>query len=347
MSDAALESLYDPVIVTDASGNVVHWNRAAAGLFGPEERAAGLPIARAVPDKRIVEAVENAIHRERTSAAEGEAGFVSLTSGETERTYRLRATPMRDEEHTLLGAVAVLEDITHLRELDRLKNEFIGVASHELRTPVTSLLLSSSLLQDGAAGELNADQKEIVAGQREDLERLEKMMRDLLDMTRLEAGVMPPRLERVAPRELVDAAVLAVSAQAEAKGVTLTGIAPDDLLPVRADRSQIGRVLVNLVNNAVRHTPKGGQVSVSAGAAGAGVMFAVRDNGAGIPREYLTRIFERFVQVPGATGGGAGMGLSLAQTIVKAHGGTITAESEPGVATTFTFALPTGAEPQA
>ena len=347
MSDAALESLYDPVIVTDGTGAVVHWNRAASGLFGPEEQAAGLPIARAVKDRRIVEAVENAIHRERTSAAEGEAGFVSLTSGETERTYRLRATPMRDEEHTLLGAVAVLEDITHLRELDRLKNEFIGVASHELRTPVTSLLLSSSLLQDGAAGELNADQKEIVAGQREDLERLEKMMRDLLDMTRLEAGVMPPRLERTAPRELVNAAVQAVTAQAEAKGVALTGIAPEDLPAVRTDRSQIGRVLVNLVNNAVRHTPKGGTVTVAASAAHAGVTFEVRDNGAGIPKEYLTRIFERFVQVPGATGGGAGMGLSLAQTIVKAHGGTITADSDPGVATTFTFTLPTGAEPQA
>ena len=91
---------------------------------------------------------------------------------------------MRDEEATLLGAVVVLEDITHLRELDRLKTEFIGVASHELRTPVTSLLLSVQLLQEGAVGALTPDQREIVAAQKEDLERLERMMRDLLDITR-------------------------------------------------------------------------------------------------------------------------------------------------------------------
>ena len=339
MSDAALESLYDPVIVTDGNGAVVHWNRAAAGLFGPEEKAVGLPLARTVGDKRIVDAVENAIHQERVSAAEGEAGFVSLMTNAVERTYRLRATPMRDEENTLLGAVAVLEDITHLRELDRLKTEFISVASHELRTPVTSLLLSTQLLQEGAAGGLSSVQQEIVAAQREDLNRLERLMRDLLDITRLEAGVTPPRLEPIAPKDLIAAAVAAIAAQAEAKGVALRGDAPDDLPPVQADQGQITRVLINLIGNAVRHTPKGGKVTVQARPDGANVRFQVQDNGAGIPREYLARIFERFVQVPGATGGGAGMGLAIAQTIVKAHGGAITAESEPGMVTLFTFLL--------
>ncbi|HLV79743.1 MAG TPA: ATP-binding protein, partial [Chthonomonadaceae bacterium] len=259
---------------------------------------------------------------------------------EAERTYRLRATPMHDER-VLLGAVAVLEDITHLRELDRLKTEFISVASHELRTPVTSLLLSVQLMQEGAAGALTPPQQEIVAAQREDLERLERMMRDLLDITRLEAGVMPPRFEIARPQELVAAAVEAVTAQAEAKGICLAGDAPADLPPVRADRAQIQRVLVNLISNAVRHTPEGGRIAVSARAEGNMVAFRVQDTGAGIPKEYLSRIFERFVQVPGATRGGAGLGLSIARTIVGAHGGAISAESEPGQGSTFTFTLPT------
>jgi PAS domain S-box-containing protein len=340
MSDVALESLYDPVIVTDAAGRIVHLNCAAEGLFGPEESAMGRTVAQIARDNRIAEAVEHAIHQERVSAAEGEAGFVGLQVGEAQRTYRLRATPMREEQGNLLGAVVVLEDITHLRELDQLKTEFIGVASHELRTPVTSLLLSIQLLQEGAAGELTTEQKEIVAAQREDLERLERLMHDLLDITRLEAGVIPPHFELTSPRVLVDAAIQSVIAQAETRGVLLTGEVPEGIPAVRADRAQITRVLVNLLNNAIRHTPPKGSVMLVVGADAAGIRFTVRDTGSGIPRDYLPRIFERFVQVPGATRGGAGLGLSIVRTIVQAHGGDINVESELGKGSMFTITLP-------
>ena len=292
-----------------------------------------------IRDDRIVEAIDRAIRQERVSAAEDEAGFVTLQANNATRTYRLRATPMRDTD-SLIGAVAVLEDITHLRELDRLKTEFIGVASHELRTPVTSLLLSVQLLEEGAVGELTRQQKEVVAAQREDLERLQRMMLDLLEITRLEAGITPPRFEIVAPRELVEAAVQSVASQAAAKGVALSSHVQEALPSVRADRGQIVRVLVNLVNNAVRHTPRGGRVTVEAHLEGEWIAFQVQDTGVGIPKEYLKRIFERFVQVPGATRGGSGLGLSIAQTIVQAHGGTIKAESEPGKGSTFTCTLP-------
>jgi two-component system, NtrC family, sensor histidine kinase KinB len=339
MSDEALESLYDPVIVTDAKGCVVHLNRAAEGLFGPESGASGRPVREVVRDNRIAEAVDRAIHQERVSAAEGEAGYVVLQHGDAPRAYRLRATPMRDEEGALLGSVAVLEDVTHLRELDRLKNEFIGVASHELRTPVTSLLLSVQLMEEGSVGALTPQQKEVVAAQKEDLQRLERMMQDLLDMTRLEAGVTPPRFEIVRPAELVEGALAAVAAQAEVMGAELEAAVPDGLPGVRADRAQITRALVNLLNNAVRHTPAG-RVRVQATTADGRVMFTVADTGEGIPPDYVLRIFERFVQVPGATQGGAGLGLSIAQSIVKAHGGEITVESTQGVGSTFTFTLP-------
>lgn len=339
MSDSALENLYDPVIVTDAEARIVHLNRAAEGLFGPEERALGRPVGQAVPDRRIAEAVERAVHQERISAAEDEAGLVTLQAGDAQRVYRLRATPMRDDDHSLLGAVAVLEDVTHQRELDRMKTEFIGVASHELRTPVTSLLLSVQLLQEGAVGELTPDQREIVAAQREDLDRLERMMRDLLDVTRLEAGVTPPRYEIVAARALAEGAIEAVRAQAETKGVALTAEIAPELPTVRADPSQITRVLVNLLNNAVRHTPKGGSVRVQVRHEDGKVLYAVEDTGAGIPANYLPRIFDRFVQVPGATRGGAGLGLSIAQTIIKAHGDRIEVTSEPGKGSRFAFRL--------
>ncbi len=379
MSDAALENLFDPVLVFDATRTLVHLNRAAQGLFGPASKLAGLPLSQAIEDRKIVAAIERAISSGTVSAEEGEAALVKVQLGQSDaakgdaakgdaakgdaakgdaakgdaakgdaakgdaaRVYRLRATPMRDDD-TVLGAVLVLEDVTHLQSLDRLKTEFIGVASHELRTPVTSLLLSAQLLEEGAVGPLSDDQKEVVRAQREDLTRLDVLLRDLLDVTQLEAGATPPRFEWVSPRELIEAAAAGVASQASVKGVQLQTFARDDLPPVRADRLQIGRVLLNLLNNAIRHTPGGGQVHLEAEASPTkSVVFRVRDTGGGIPQEFLGRIFERFAQVPGATRGGAGLGLPISQTIVSAHGSQITAASEVGRGSTFEFALPVG-----
>jgi len=165
------------------------------------------------------------------------------------------------------------------------------------------------------------------------------MMRDLLDITRLESGSTPPRLDRANPAELVSAAVESVRTQSEARDLELVTSLPPDLPEVTADRSQIVRVLLNLLNNAIRHT-SAGQIEVSVRQDGRFVAFSVRDTGVGIPAEYLPRIFDRFVQVPGATRGGAGLGLSIARTIVHAHGGEITVESTPDAGSTFTFTLP-------
>jgi NtrC-family two-component system sensor histidine kinase KinB len=353
MSDAALENLFDPVLVTDATRTLVHLNRAAQGLFGPAQKLAGLPLAQAIEEPKIVAAIERAIASGAVSAEEGEAALVSVQSegvsksqnlqnGDSARVYRLRATPMRDDD-TVLGAVLVLEDVTHLQSLDRLKTEFIGVASHELRTPVTSLLLSAQLLEEGAVGPLSDDQLEVVRAQREDLTRLDALLRDLLDVTKLEAGATPPRFEWIAPRELIEAAAKGIAPQASAKSVQLHTFSRADSPLVRADRAQIGRVLSNLLNNALRHTPSGGEIKIEAeahtGESGNSVIFRVRDNGEGIPGEFLSRIFERFAQVPGATRGGAGLGLPISQTILGAHAGQITVQSELGKGSAFEFAL--------
>jgi signal transduction histidine kinase len=340
MSDAALDSLYDPVIVTDARRRVVYLNRAAAGLFGPAPHAPRPAVDEHIPYPRILRTIDRAMTPGGPAVPEDEAAQIPIRVGDRERTYRVRATPMHDAEGKLLGSVTVLEDITHLKELDRLKTEFIGVASHELRTPVTSLLLSADLMIDGAVGELSSDQREVVLGQKQDLSRLEKLMRDLLDVTRLEAGANPPRFEPVAPDELVRGPLGALRPQAATKGVTLCDETLAGLPAVQADRAQIGRVITNLVANAIRHTPGGGKVTVDASAAGDEVTFRVADTGQGIPKEYRDRVFERFVQVPGATQGGAGLGLSIVHNIVAAHGGRIAVESEVGRGSVFTFTLP-------
>lgn len=339
MSDAALDSLYDPVIVTDAKRRILHLNRAAETVFGAIPDGAKKPVDEHISDRRILRAIENAVS-EKVSDSEDEAALIPLDVGEVKRTYRLRATPMTNDDNQLLGSVTVLEDITHLRVLDRMKTEFIGVASHELRTPVTSLQLSTDLLLEGAVGDLTPDQAEIVRAQQQDLNRLVKLMRDLLDVTRLEAGSTPPRLESVAPSALVVAPLRDLAKTAAKKGVELIDEVPPGLPAVKADRGQIGRVVTNLIANAIRHTPSGGRVKVGASASSDDVTFRVEDTGEGIPKEYLDRIFERFVQVPGATGGGAGLGLSIVRHIVAAHGGRMSVTSEVGKGSVFSFSVP-------
>ncbi len=340
MSDAALTSLYDPVIVTDSAGRIVHLNRSAEGLFGSVSALVGSAAADAIQRPEIVQEIEGALHPEQRTRPDSEKSPILIETDAAVHAYYPRATPMLDDDGTLLGAVAVLEDVTYLTELDRLKTEFISVASHELRTPVASLLLSAQLLRDGAVGELSPEQREIVAAQLEDLDRLDRLMRDLLDMTRLESGISPPRFESVSPAEVVQSALNAVAAQAEAKGLTVTTELAPDVPDMRADRGQIIRVLVNLLTNAVRYTSEGGRIAVRLCREDSNAVFEVADSGIGIPRDYLPRIFERFVQVPGATGGGAGMGLSIAKSIVKTHGGTISADSELGKGSTFRFTIP-------
>ncbi len=339
MSDAALEHLYDPVLVLDSHARIVHLNRAAESIFGVLPHGTKKPVNEHITDRRLARALEQVTQNRSVEARDDERALIALKG----RTYRLRANPMRGDDGKDLGSVAVLEDVTQMKEVDRLKNEFIGVASHELRTPVASLLLGTQLLKEGALGELTDSQKQVVDMQIVDLERLSKLMQDLLDVTKLESGSVSSRLDPVEVTELVRSPIEGLRTQAESKKIALSDVGTEDAGTVVADRSQIGRVLTNLIANAIRHTPEGGTILIRALPTEDEVTFAVEDTGVGIPPEYLATIFDRFVQVPGATQGGAGLGLSIAQNIVRAHGGRMWAESRLGQGSRFCFTLPRNA----
>ncbi len=263
-TEAAIDSLYDPVIITDAEGAVTKLNPAAEELFGSEAANIGKPVGVIARDSRIPVAVSEALSSQRPVAGEGAASVLPLDVAGAERAFRLRTTPMRDEEGQLLGAVTLLEDITHLREIDRLKSEFIATASHELRTPLTSVQMTVHLLLEGAAGRLTEKQQEVLQACKEDCERLERLMRDLLDLSRIEAGKNVPQLAPVHVDDLITASTESLRTQLDAKGLRFTTDAPSELPPVLADRAQIERVLANLVSNAVRHTDRDGEIRVSA-----------------------------------------------------------------------------------
>ncbi|HXQ70805.1 MAG TPA: ATP-binding protein [Pyrinomonadaceae bacterium] len=338
-TEAAIDSLYDPVIVTDEDGRVTKLNPAAEEIFGVETQNTGKHVGEIARDERIASAVAEALESQRPVAGEGMSQVLPLAVDGSERAYRLRTTPMRDNAKHLLGAVTLLEDITHLRELDRLKSEFIATASHELRTPLTSVQMGVYLLLEGAAGELNDKQTEVLSACREECERLDKLMRDLLDLSRIEAGESKLELQTISIRDLILKEAEELRPQVEAKGLVFSVDLPANLPFVLADGSQISRVIANLVVNAIRYTREG-EIKVGAETRGNHVAVSVSDTGTGIPTEYLPHIFDKFVQVPGAATGGAGLGLAISRLIVEAHGGQISAQSELDHGSTFTFTLP-------
>jgi NtrC-family two-component system sensor histidine kinase KinB len=344
-SDAAINSLYEPVLVTGPQGELVDLNRAAEELFGPDSQWRNRSIGE-LGLASLEAAVHEAVEGRKSVAPEGDGGLIIVSQNGAEGCYRIRTAPILrpvtgdGAGGSVAGTVTVLEDVTRLRQLDRLKDEFISVASHELRTPLTSLQMSVQLLAEGSMGALQPQQERLVRMAVSDAERLERLTKDLLDLTRLEAGTAVPHRQPIRPLDAVDMAMGPLRAKAELKGVALEVRVPPSLPLIYGDVEQLSRVVGNLVDNAIRHTPSKGSVDISAERAGGAVRVTVSDPGPGIPREYLPRVFDRFVQVPGASAGGAGLGLPIARKIVEAHGGAIGVESAPGEGARFHFTVP-------
>jgi NtrC-family two-component system sensor histidine kinase KinB len=345
-TEAAIDSLFDPVIVADAAGLVTRINPAAERLFGARADMLGKSIDAVTRDPRIAQSVADVLRSQVPAASEDAAAVLPWAVDGARRAFRIRSTPMSDADGRLVGVVTLLEDVTHLSEVSRVKSEFIAAASHELRTPLTSVQMGIHLLLEGTAGTLDERQQEILQVCREDTARLDRLMRELLDLSKIESGAVTPQLVATRPSTLIAQAVDPLRLQVEARGIGLTVDAPPDLPQVDVDRSQIERVIANLVTNAMRATPAGGVITVAAARRGDEVAIAVTDTGSGIPRDYLAGIFEPFVQVPHASGGGAGLGLTISRRIVEGHGGRLTVQSEPGHGSTFTFTVRLAGERQ-
>ena len=345
-TEAVIDSLFDPVVVADGEGLVARLNPAAERLFGAKADALGRPISAVTRDPRITQSVADVLSSHAPAASEDAAATLPWAVDGARRAFRIRSTPMKDPDGRLVGVVTLLEDVTHLSEVSRVKSEFIAAASHELRTPLTSVQMGIHLLLEGSAGTLDERQRDILQVCREDTTRLDRLMRELLDLSKIESGAVTPQMAPVRPVTLVGEAIEPLRLQVEARGIRLEVDAPPDLPHVSVDRGQIERVITNLVSNAMRATADGGSITVTAVRRSDEVAVSVTDTGSGIPREYLATIFEPFVQVPHATAGGAGLGLTISRRIVEGHGGRLSVQSEPGRGSTFTFTIPLASERQ-
>jgi signal transduction histidine kinase/HAMP domain-containing protein len=338
-SQAAIDSLPDPVIVLSLNGQVLNVNQAAENLLRLE--AGPDPLSRLPAQLR--EAIDKI--RAHTFAGKGSyapRGVEEAIRVEGEgggRALLPRATPLYSEQGNVTGSTIVLQDVTRLLRFDELKNDLVATVAHEFRTPLTSMRMAVHILLEGMVGPLNDKQLDLVGAARDDCERLQGIVEDLLDLSRIQAGKVEVSLTALPAKSILDAAVAAKEDVARDAGLKIEGDLIEPVLPVLVDPDRINLVFDNLVGNAIRHSPKGGRIVVRARPQTAWVRFEVEDQGPGIPVEYQQRIFEKFFRMPGTKGEGIGLGLYISREIVVAHGGEMGVETEPGKGSRFWFTL--------
>ncbi|RKG74829.1 sensor histidine kinase [Corallococcus exercitus] len=347
VSQAAIDSLPDPVLVLGADGGLLNVNAAAEEVLRLRLDEGGDALGRVEPEVRAV------LERVRAHVVGGRGAYQPRgyeeavrveASPEGGRWLLPRGSPVHGETGDVVGATLILQDVTRLRRFDELKNDLVATVAHEFRTPLTSLRMAIHLVAEGVVGQVTEKQADLLFAAREDCERLQGIVDDLLDLSRIQSGQLQLDVREVRTEELVEHALSAQRTLAEDRGVRLSQSLSPDVETVRVDPDRLHLVLGNLVGNGVKHTPQDGEVSVHVSRDGAHVRFEVRDTGEGIPAQEQARIFEKFYRAPGAPAGGAGLGLSIARDIVQAHGGELGVVSTPGQGSTFWFTLPQPAE---
>jgi signal transduction histidine kinase len=260
---------------------------------------------------------------------------------------QLSVTPVLDDRSPL-ALVAAFRDVTDRHEVDRMKDEFVSVVSHELRTPLTSIRGSLGLLAGGAVGELPEGGRRMVDIAVENTDRLIRLINDILDIERIESGVLVLNPGRQDARDVVDAAVEQMQVLAAEAGVEVR-VGPVGGT-VHADADRAAQTLINLIGNALKFSYPGGLVEIGAAEEGDVVEFTVSDQGRGIPEDRLERIFNRFEQVDSGDArekGGFGLGLAISRSLVERSGGRIWATNNPERGATLHFTLPRAQEPEA
>jgi len=267
-----------------------------------------------------------------------------FTGHKNQLTARLHIEAMQESYRELQEKNRQLEaSYAALKELDRLKSNFIATMSHELRTPLTSVIGYSEMMLEGLGGPLTSEQREYLGIIMEKGENLLQLITSILDISKIEAGRTRLVIAEVDVGQVLRDAVATVLPLARKKGVKVVW-EPSPLPRIHCDRDKVRQCIVNLVNNAVKFTPAGGQVTVDARPLpGERVALQVADTGIGIAPDHLARVFDVFYQVDGSSTreyGGAGLGLAIVKSYVEAHGGEIKVESAPGKGSTFTVVLP-------
>ncbi|MEI9985789.1 MAG: PAS domain S-box protein [Aliidongia sp.] len=342
---AIYDSVLDGIITINPSGSIESYNRAAARIFGYAPDEVMRRNVRMLMPEPYASAHDGYLERYVATGRSRVIGTVREIEG---RRADGSIFPMEIAlTETLLGSsrlfVAAVRDVTDRRALERVKNEFVSTVSHELRTPLTSISGALSLMGGGAAGELPPKAQALLTIARSNCERLTRLINDILDLERIEDGKMVFEFAAVDLSVLLQRALADNLEFARKFGVRLELVGPPADATLWADPHRLMQVLTNLIANAVKFSPSGGVVTVSAAVADAMVRIAVEDRGRGIPEAFRDRIFQKFAQADTADNrqkGGTGLGLSIVKSIVERHGGSVSFQSDYGRGSTFFVELP-------
>jgi len=333
LTEIAFSAFPDAVFACSADGKINFLNPSATKLLASTETRGRLPDA-------VIPLMERALKGESDYLPTSFDKAIAMRVDDQEKYFLPRVVGMRDENGQIFGAVIVLQDVTRFRLLDEVKTNLVSTVSHELKTPLTSVRMGLHLLLEERIGSLTRKQTEILLAARDDSERLLRIINDLLDLARLESNEARQIFETVSPELLIKTAIDRCEPLAESRGFKLKAEAQSGLPLVNVDPRQIHHVFSNLISNAAKHSKFGDTIVVAAQPRKGFVRFSVADSGPGIPKEFQSKLFERFFRLPGSDREGVGLGLAITREIVTAHGGSVGLNSSPGEGSEFYFDLP-------
>lgn len=335
--------LTDGVMASDSDKRVVLANPAFLHMIGYHGEAV---LGRSIEDIKVGEQLRDMIDRALAMPVDACAEIteeITWENGDTKRIFNVKCAPFPGRAGFNIGTITVLNDITALKEMEQMKSDFVSMVSHEVRSPMNSLLMQIKVILDGLAGDVTDKQREILERASGKILGLSDMVSELLDLSRIESGLISSEKEAVDIAGLLAEQVAFHSPGAVEKSIILDLQVAGELPPVLANLRSMEEVLTNLITNAIKYSPENSHVTISAMVENEYVSVSVQDTGYGIPEEDLDNVFNRFYRVKDAntrTILGTGLGLALVKSIIEAHHGSIKVTSIIGTGSTFTVLLP-------
>lgn len=339
-SIAIVKSISDPLIVLDTDYKMILLNNACEDIFGIREED--------VLNKHFLEGIRNGELYEYISSVykedneKGSEKIMNIKVNEKDYYFNIISKTIKDRDLKAYGIVVLLQNVTKLKQLEKIKTDFMGTISHELKTPLTSIMMGLSLITDKKIGTLNEKQETIVDTMKDDGERLSSLITELLQLSKIESDKAVFNMEQSSIIGVIENCIKRFNDQALSKEVNLYYEGNEEFPKVTIDTEKISWTLNNLVSNALKYVNAGDEISIKAVSRNKKMYISVEDTGVGIPDEYQKIIFDKFVQVKGGDLEmiSSGLGLAIAKEIVEAHGGEIWCESKLDLGSKFTFTLP-------
>ncbi len=343
-SEIIIESINEPVLMVDSDMHIMLANKSFTTEFGktPDEQTL---LTSFIRDEKICNNVRAYICG--NSQNHHEDVFQTIDTAGNIRYFKLRYSLInlpgndpREITQSANTALIVFSDITKYEELDRLKSEFVAKVSHELKTPLTSMGMAVGILGDGVVGDLSEKQKELISSMKSDYDRLNKLVKEILELSRIESGGIKLELKSVSVGALLKECINSYSLQCKEKNIRLTYHGNGDLPLIYADYDYLLRAIENFVGNSIKFTDRGGEILLAAEARKSDILISISDTGKGISPEFLDKIFDKFVQVSGSKPGSVGLGLTIAKEIIEMHHGSINVWSKQGQGSKFEITIP-------